>query len=503
MFRFKKIRSYHLAVFFSIVFLCFALSNISSDFSELGGDSAQYLILANSILSGCGYHALNLPSEPFFDHYPPVFSVFLSLIIAIFGLNYRIIYIVIVILGYMNLILIYHLMRNYFNKVGSLWVTLLTASNLFFFIYTTRHILTEVLYLFLSLISLSLILKYFSFYNKKKYIILVLSFILIILSYFTRYIGISLFLAVILFFIKKEHDYKAALNLIVLFAICSIIWKFTSLSLNVDSGYIKGQFWLVDPYRPFLGSIFAGPSTFILRIIEGSWIYFRNMAIMIIPLMGLRNYSIFNFILIPIALFVLLGICLSFKDKRKPIFNYYFIIYVGILIIWPYRETYRFLMPVIPFLYYYFIKGIIRFLFFIKIRYTYSSSYFILGAILMLNIVSNFFIIPDLIKLSKPEKEFIALHNWINNNLVDDKVVLSRKPTVSYLFTEHKSLIFPYSKDPNDIWDVVFKERIGYIVVDNFSPQTRMYLGPFLYKFKDKLKLVYLEGKSGVFEVLY
>ncbi|MDP8253402.1 MAG: glycosyltransferase family 39 protein [Candidatus Kaelpia aquatica] len=495
----KKIKSYYAIVLLSAFFWCFALSNISSEFLELGGDSAQYLILAKSISSGYGHCALNLPGEPFFDHYPPVFSTLLSFIIAIFGLNYQAIYIFIAALGYVSLILIYCLMRNYLDRRSSLWVTLLTASNLFFFVYITKHILTEALYLFLSLLSFLLILKYFNSYDKKRYSVLILSFILIILSYFTRYIGISLFLAVILFFIKIKRDYRAALSLSVLFSIFFLIWRFIPWSLDINRSYIAGQFWLIDPYRPFLGSIFTDPGTLILRIIEGVNIYRRDIAVVIIPLMGLMNYSILKFILLPITLFVLFGLYLSFKDRERPVFNYYFIIYMSILIVWPYRETHRFLMPIIPFLYYYFIKGIIRALIFIKIKHTYS----ILAVVLLINIIGNFFIIPDLTKISKAEEEFISLHGWINDNIVDDKIILSRKPTVSFLLTEHKSLIFPYSKDPNDIWDRVVEEEIGYIVVDNFSAQTRMYLGPFLYRFKDKLNLIYTEGESGVFEVLH
>ncbi|MDP8215713.1 MAG: glycosyltransferase family 39 protein [Candidatus Kaelpia imicola] len=502
MFKFKKIRTYHLIILLSILFWCFALSNISIDFSETGGDSAQYLILAKSILSGCGYRALNLPGEPLFDHYPPVFPTFLSFIIAIFGLNYQVIYIFIAIVGYISLILTYYLMRNYLDRRGSLLICLLTASNLFFFIYITMHILTEALYLFLSLLSFLLILKYFSFYDKKRYIVLILSFISIILSYFTRYIGISLFLAVILFLIKTERDYKAALNLSVLFFIFFLIWRFIPSSLDINSSYITGQFWLIDPYKPFLGSIFTDPGTFILRIIEGVNIYCRDIAVIIIPLIGLKNYSIFNFIWLSVVLFILFGLCSSFKDKKKPIFNYYFIIYMVILVVWPYRETYRFLMPIIPFLYYYFIKGVTKALFFIKIKYTSSILCLILVVVLLINITSDFFIIPDLTKISEAKKEFIALHDWINDNIVNDKIILSRKPTVSYLLTKHKSLIFPYSKDSNDIWNRVVEEEIGYIVVDNFSPQTRIYLGPFLYQFKDKIKLIYMKGESGVFEVL-
>ncbi len=55
-------------VFWSIVF-----KFMPRQFCDLGGDSAQYIILAEGISSGRGLHMVNYPGEPPSFYYPPMF----------------------------------------------------------------------------------------------------------------------------------------------------------------------------------------------------------------------------------------------------------------------------------------------------------------------------------------------------------------------------------------------------------------------------------------------
>lgn len=68
----------------SLIFWVFAIANISKEFLDLGGDSAQYIILAESVSNGTGYRAVNSPGEPFFYHYPHLCLLYCCLLLFIF-----------------------------------------------------------------------------------------------------------------------------------------------------------------------------------------------------------------------------------------------------------------------------------------------------------------------------------------------------------------------------------------------------------------------------------
>ena len=53
----------------------------------VGGDNAQYIALAESIITGKGYRTLYMPEEPPNTHFPPGFPLLLSIPYSIFGKN--------------------------------------------------------------------------------------------------------------------------------------------------------------------------------------------------------------------------------------------------------------------------------------------------------------------------------------------------------------------------------------------------------------------------------
>ena len=58
---------------------------VTPTLGDVGGDSAQYLSLAESLSNGTGYRDLHLPTAPRHAHYPPGFALLLAPIAALFG----------------------------------------------------------------------------------------------------------------------------------------------------------------------------------------------------------------------------------------------------------------------------------------------------------------------------------------------------------------------------------------------------------------------------------
>ena len=96
-----------LTLFFGII----AVKSIPKEFYDLGGDSAQYIILGESLSQGKGLRMVNYPGEPFSFYYPPVFSLLLSPIIYFFGRNFYLMHLLVALLGYLSLYFLYWVSR--------------------------------------------------------------------------------------------------------------------------------------------------------------------------------------------------------------------------------------------------------------------------------------------------------------------------------------------------------------------------------------------------------
>jgi hypothetical protein len=104
-------------------------------------------------------------------------------------------------------------------------------------------------------------------------------------------------------------------------------------------------------------------------------------------------------------------------------------------------------------------------------------------------------------KLPRNLKNFISVHHWIKNELPTEGIILSRKPTVTYLYTAHQSVPYPFSYEPIVIWGTITKNKVRYMIVDEFSEKTYRHLMPFFELYGDRLELIYKIDNTGLFEV--
>ena len=320
----------------------------------------------------------------------------------------------------------------------------------------------------------------------------------LILSYFTRYIALTLFFSSIfaLYFLDiSGRKWRKIIFVSLSFLIPFLIWQITAslFSPSAISEYSK-QFFLIDPYRPYLGTITEHPQAIFTRFIKGINYYYSILP-KAFGFLFIKKGTFWNELLSFIFLsLILLGIWVSIRTRQKYCFFYYFFLYLFLIILWPFKEGLRFLLPVLPFFYFYLFKGVEKIF---QKRVVFLSFFFILFFINLITLSR----ISSFKNLSSPLKNFILIHQWIKKNLPDKGIIISRKPTVTYFFTQHKSIIYPFSS-PEEIWEKIKKEKVKYIIIDEFSYQTYYYLLPFIYKYRKNLKLLYRIGNTGIVEVI-
>jgi len=405
-------------------------------------------------------------------------------------------------LGYLSLFFIYSLFKKYVDKKLAFFITWFFALNLLFVLYSTNYILSDIPYLFFASFTILMASRYMekpSFINKEGFWVI----FGLILSYFTRYIGLTLFsgLLIPLLLTDKKNKFKKILFIGGSFLFVFAIWNVLKLLNPTRLSYHFKQLLLVDPYAPYKGSLFAQPFNLFLRFIEGVNYYAviigRSLFFYIIKKWDFLSEAL-NLFSIVIVLF---GLWLNFRKNRSCIFHYYFLFFVFFIVFWPFREGERFILPILPLVFFYFFTGLKAIFGLLPNKISYFCFLSLFLMLFILNILSFPNKKYSYQELPQSLKHFISLHKWIRENLSDENIIISRKPTITYFYTNHKAINYPFSFDPEEIWREIRRDNVKYIISDEFSYETYLYLMPFLYKNKDKFKLLYHVQNTGIFEV--
>lgn len=491
-------------VIFSLFFLGTTLKGIPKEFLDLGGDSAQYIILAESLSQGKGLRMANYPQEPLSFYYPPIFSLLLTPIVFFWGRNFYLIHLLIALLGYTSLFFLYRLFKKYTDKGVALLVIWLLMLNWNFIDYCIWFILSDIPYLFFTSFTLLWMSRYLekpSLLNKEGFWVI----FGLILSYFTRYIGLTLFLGIMASLLLNPKEDKVKFKKIIFlassFLIVFTIWQiFKSLSPIPVVSHLK-QLFLIDPYVPQKGSLFANPLYFIIRFIKGANYYHRILGDVFFSSLFRKWYFLSDFLSSLILIIMLLGLWVKFQEYKNGAFHYYFLFYFLLIICWPFREGVRFILPILPFIFFYFFSGLKKILSFLPKRIAYFCFLILFSCLFIFNILSLPMKGYTFENLPQPLKNFVSLHNWVKENLPSEGIIISRKPTVTYFYTNHKAIIYPFSLNPEEIWQETVKNNVKYIIADEFSRETYFYLTPFLNKYTDRLKLLYRIENTAFFEI--
>ena len=477
----NKIASFFLiSVIYWLAFFAF----ISKDYISLGGDSYQYIILARSLAKGIGYHAVNYPSSPFFSHYPPLFP---SLLVpaAFLGNDFLSFKIVVALAGFAAIGIIFLFFSRTAKLSQAAIISLLVVTNPYFLHYALSEILSDVPFLAFSFAAI-----FFTYiYLKDKKVFTKTGFLTIFFlsaAFFTRYIGIALVISTMLsiFFCAEGNRYKK-LIFVGVPVVCLILMWALMIILHPHPSSSAGIFDL-DPYAASAGTIFQHPFLFLRRLWNNVFYYLDMFSIILFPL----RYKLSTLgiaLLKSLVVFSLSAGLLLNRRKTTSFLNWYFLLY---------QEGVRFLIPLLSLIYFY--------ISLFASQYIKSLSLKITLSVVLL--YANLSFLPAARQLSFKDlpsaaKNFFVINIWARDNLPSSAVILSRKPRITYFYSGHKSMAYPFSKDPALIWRFLERHRIKYLIVDNFSRETYLYVAPFLQRYRARLKLIYRIGNTGLFRI--
>jgi len=351
-----------------LIALTFAHASSGELVLRLNDDVATYLGLSDSLLETHRYEF----NYKLHTKFPPLLPLALACA-KHFGFNtVAHLHSLLSILGGLGLLASYLFLKKTANTLIATASVLILATSPFYFTTVTRWILAEPLYLFVSFSAM-----YFWTYveesspsNKFRLKITFCAFamVLSVLSRSTGFLLVVSGLCCGLSQLIKGNLRKSITMLIVTlpaFA-CATAWQlYVQSNEQLDwpgqfmHSYVK-QIALLDPHQPSLGTVTA--VSLLSRIATNLIIQSAHFTEVVLHLNWVDPLWFSPFILLPIGV-----VCFGFITRLKSqesfhLYDYVAVLYLGILLTWPFDEHIRFILPICPLLLLYFASGVSAFL---------------------------------------------------------------------------------------------------------------------------------------------
>ena len=469
----------------------------------LAGDQIQYLTLGKSIASGQGYTEIWSPANQLHTKFPFVYPFILSLCIRFFGYNFYVMRFLNVIFAVLLLAAAYHILKKFAGPPVAVGVIILTGLS-YKFIYSITHTYSEITYTLFSFFALIWMDKYFS-EKKAPPSLLIASAAFILAAIFTRLAGAAFIIAAVLFiFLEKRRVAPAALA--ILTAIPLVGWLFFNYLSKKAQGldYMTLIASINDP------STLGAPMGF-LEVL-GRNVYSYIFYSIPYTISGIQfQHRAWSAVILS-AIF-LTGLIRSFTKKRGVV-EYYFISYMALITLYWYSmySGSRFLVPLAPFIFYYFITGCGSILERLKIEYLFRRKAIYVVTILIVAasaarlvlLYNNKEVYQDY--TAAQAKDFLAMADWAGKNTEKASVFAGINSPDIYFYSGRKTVSIPIRVfDPKEALDFLRKNRVKYIVRSSlYSDKLNgPYLDPIFGISKGTLRFkeIYKNNSSAIYSV--
>jgi hypothetical protein len=484
----------HILIFFLLLSAVLGLLRFNSLQLGTSYDDAHYIILAESLSSGQGYQLINFPRPQVERAFPPGWSLLLAPLTFLFPGNYSI-------LKTFSLVLLLtsvYLTHKIFSKrLQSPYLEILTGLVALnpLIVGTSVTVMSESAYLFFSLLALYLFDKWKEATDNQRYWFILFAAFAAFYTQLIRTIGIALVVALVIYLIFTRRFREAGITAGVFIA-GTLLQGWLSGAL-ISTGYQTQVFnsTIIEKINQMLSNASG---------------YFNETAAgALLPIFGTRltatlgNYGLqmFPFLLnLVVILLIILGLFRSRKDIQ--LMDVYVIIYViGILAFWNPKVgsvKARFLIPIIPFLYFYFLQGI-SLLTKNNARIAYVISIIIAFTLLARNLQDwRSPIMNQMTDLSIGA-------SWVAENAEADAIVMVNEPVPSYVHVRRKTINFP--KQGQDLQKYLDNQSIDYIIIapllqsprsTELEPATRNDVLPTLEANPELFSIVYSNPEYNV-----
>lgn len=469
-------------------------------------DSAWYVVLSKSIATGQGYRNLQQVGTPPHTHFPFGFPLLLSpvwLLFPSFPDNAYAFKLIPVLFGIASWVVFYlYLQRN--SNLGvplNLAIVLMSALTPLMVFFAAQELMSETSYMFFSFLSLLLFERVAGGKGSRK-LAFGLAIVALAMSYFIRTVGLSLLIAVVLYFALKR-DWKRASVILALFGLLISPWIVRNLSVGASplGGDYGQDMWFKDYARPDLGYI-GSYSELIPRVLRNGYEHMSSSLMWIfLPQLGPRQPTslpaflykgwVKAFLGFVIICVIACGMAVEGRRRKEvPLPVLYTVVYMGPVLLQPWVGA-RNLIPIMPILFYYFFVGLGAMVASGRFLFRGATARWVRMATGMAAVVMLIsFARSDRLKIytglayhlegyADPAQQSLAeACRWIETGTVQQARFFATLPNWLYLYTERGTVPIPGGIDQYDsllntsdeFTNYLFTQGVDYVVLQPERP---------------------------------
>ncbi|MDR1879030.1 MAG: hypothetical protein LBQ64_05635 [Bacteroidales bacterium] len=533
-------------ILLSIVSIVY-FSNYAAIFDKklnLNGDNIYYFTCGKAIAEGKGYTSVMSFEETPQTHFPPGYSMFIAVLQKIAPDNIVFVKIVNGVLLWLSILLLFWLVKKIAkNTLVAFCTALFTAIQAGILSFATM-MMSEILFLFISLtaIHLAIILNEKLFKKKggwKFIVLLVLLMLNIACIYFVRTMGISLILTLGLWYgiltiqsffhwlkeKKKTTDkiQSTTQNLLLQrIIICLLIgasfltahasWSVRQANAGQAGSSYKAMFLMkqdgqtMSTYDDWKTRITTNVSENITRYVPETLFATRYNS----DETKTTGDWIAGLLMIVVFIF---GLFFLNKQTFWIIF-----LYVGatmlVLIFYPEQfQGSRYLTPIIPFFIFLFFNGIVNIITvickYIKRRNSFIPQVIVLFICTCVMYPRHITAQTELRAVAKVQSwtlmpdmrmnQYLTACMFCKDNLPDSIRVICRKPEIFYMFSGYKKANgFPQYADPDTVMSFLRENNATHLIIDTWYKHAYATLYPAVRKYPEKFKILQEYGKMDI-----
>jgi hypothetical protein len=415
-------------------------------------DDSMYVVMGKALATGQGYRIISLPTEPVQTKSPPFYPFLLSLIWRMdpsfpHNLTPMMLLTAGMTLLFLALTYKYLVKEVYASKWQALVVVGLTAIN-WRTIVVASGLYSEMVYAALAVAGLYLAEKY---EKRENWVVGSALGVIVGLAFLTRSAGVSLVLAMAIYFVMRRKPSGLLPVLIAgLFVCVWLSWGYlnTATVENTSAGSYESYF---DTFRALIANSGQSNVTALLSLIGRNALGLILISIPVVCLgLGYESVLYFGFAF----LFIAAGFFRQGRARLR-LMHFYIITYLSVHLLWPYTSYDRFLMPLLPFLLLFMlievqaIFGLLGKVFSAQKELIGRASAAFIGLALVVLVcvfLYNYGLglyrslsLATLNKFPQPASDDAAAIEWINGHTEPSDVLICYRDPLYYLYTSRKA----------------------------------------------------------------
>jgi 4-amino-4-deoxy-L-arabinose transferase-like glycosyltransferase len=470
---------------------CFAFAGFDK-YPATIGDNAEFVILARSLVAGKGFSYINHPEDRAATKYPPGFPLILAAWMALFGESFYSLKLALVLFYIITVIVTFLLGRKLVGENPAIVAALMTASSTTFIRYS-HTVLSEMPYTLFSLLAL-----YTVIYAEggKRNLILVAG--LCVWTYLLRAVGGTLAAAAAVFYFMTSRR-KYAVIVICAVAVAAAAWALRNYAAAGEGSRYLEVMLKVDPYSPAKGDIgFAGLAVRMGKNLlgyAGEMIAYTVLPSYHVHVAGRDPSLVRDIISVAVVGLAALG---GYRLRKKArLINVYLLLYMLAYLVWP--EIWmsdRFMVPIAPIVAIYIVGGV-----YAVFEFFQAGRKAALAACIALTITNAYALSLYAVRergYTPLWANYIQCAIWSCYNTEPDALFVCRKPFFFNIFSDRKTISYPFTQDHEEMRRYLRKWDADYVVVDYFggpTGTTELYLLPVLVDMIGSVETVYATGE--------